>query len=46
MRHVNGVIDLSSLKNLGIFEKLKNVKRKLLNYVYIYRTVMNILEKG
>ena len=26
----------SPLKNWGFFEKLKNVKRKLLNYVYIY----------
>ena len=43
MRHFNRVFDISSLKNLGIFEKLKNVKRKLLNYVYIYRTVMNIV---
>ena len=42
MRHFNEVFDISSLKNLGIFEKLKKVKRKLLNYVYIYRTVMNI----
>ena len=46
MRHVNRVFDSSSLKNLGIFEKLTNVKRELFNYVYIYRTVMNILEKG
>ena len=43
MRHFSGVFDISSLKNLGIFEKLKNVKEKLLNYVYIYRTVMNIV---
>ena len=43
MRHSNGGFDISSLKNLGIFEKLKNVKRKLLNYIYIYRTVMNIV---
>ena len=43
MRHFSGVFDISSLKNLGIFEKLKNVKGKLLNYVYIYRTVMNIV---
>ena len=43
MRHFSGVFDIPSLKNLGIFEKLKNVKEKLLNYVYIYRTVMNIV---
>ena len=43
MRHSNEVFDTSTLKNWGIFEKLKNVKRKLLNYVYIYRTVMNIV---
>ena len=43
MRHSNRVFGISSLKNLGIFEKLKNVKRKLLNHVYIYRTVMNIV---
>ena len=36
MRHSNEVFDTSTLKNWGIFEKLKNVKRKLLNYVYIY----------
>ena len=36
MRHTNDVFDISTLKNWGIFEKLKNVKRKLLNYVYIY----------
>ena len=46
MRHSNGIFDISTPKNLGIFEKLTNVKRELLNYVYIYRTVMNILEKG
>ena len=43
MRHSNGGFDISSLKNLGIFKKLRKVKRKLLNYVYIYRTVMNIV---
>ena len=42
MRHLNEVFDVLSIKNWGNFEKLKNVKRKLLNYVYIYRTVMNI----
>ena len=36
MRHFKEMFDLSSLKNLGIFKKLEKVKRKLLNYVYIY----------
>ena len=36
IRQTNEVFIVATLKNWGIFEKLKNVKRKLLNYVNIY----------
>ena len=36
IRHYNEVYTILTPKNWGFFKNLKKVKRKLLNYIYIY----------